>query len=323
MDDDTAETGEAPRVAMALEPREGAGWLASRSDGGWLAEAIQAGGGELLEPRDARGLIWCDPAAPDELRELLASTPGIEWVQLPFAGVEPYRDVIDDRRVWTCAKRVYGTEVAEHALALLLAGFRGLGAYARERRWGPERGRTLVGADVVIVGGGGIAEELLRLLAPFGCTTTAVRRRAQPVPGADRTVTTGSLPDALSRADAVVLALALTPETEGIIDAAALARMPAGAWLVNVARGRHVVTADLVAALDQGRIGGAALDVTDPEPLPEGHPLWQLDNCLITPHVANTFEMLRPRLAALVTANVARFAAGAPLEGVIDPIARY
>ena len=100
--------------------------------------------------------------------------------------------------------------------------------------------------------------------------------------------------DALPGADLVVLALALTPETEGIIAADELSLMEDHAWLVNVARGRHVVTDDLVDALRDGVIGGAGLDVTDPEPLPAGHPLWSLPNCLITPHVGNTPEMAVP-----------------------------
>ena len=108
----------------------------------------------------------------------------------------------------------------------------------------------------------------------------------------------------------MVLALALTPETVGLIDARRLALMPSHAWLVNVARGRHVVTSDLVAALRAGAIGGAALDVTEPEPLPDGHPLWSLPNCMITPHTANTPEMALPLLSARITENVRRYASG-------------
>jgi D-3-phosphoglycerate dehydrogenase len=131
------------------------------------------------------------------------------------------------------------------------------------------------------------------------------------------------LDDELGSADVVVLALALTPATEGLIDARRLALMRPDAWLVNVARGGHVVTDDLVAALAAGTIGGAALDVTDPEPLPDGHPLWSEPRCLITPHVANTSAMLRPRLAERITDNVRRRLAGEPLLGVVDVDAGY
>ena len=120
-----------------------------------------------------------------------------------------------------------------------------------------------------------------------------------------------------------MLALALTPETEGVIDGRRLALLPDHAWLVNVARGAHVVTDDLVDALQAGTIGGPALDVTDPEPLPDGHPPWALSNCLLTPHTGNTAEMATPLLSARISANVARFAAGEPLIGLVDPALGY
>ncbi|MGH9154129.1 MAG: NAD(P)-dependent oxidoreductase, partial [Acidimicrobiales bacterium] len=121
----------------------------------------------------------------------------------------------------------------------------------------------------------------------------------------------------------VVLALPLTAETRGIVGEEALAAMDADAWLVNVARGEHVVTPALVEALRRRSIGGAALDVTDPEPLPAGHPLWELDNCLVTPHVANTPAMARPLFAARVRENVERYRSGRPLAGVVDPALGY
>ncbi|HEX9765161.1 MAG TPA: NAD(P)-dependent oxidoreductase, partial [Nitriliruptorales bacterium] len=153
--------------------------------------------------------------------------------------------------------------------------------------------------------------------------TTVVRRSDQPVPGADRTVTVERLDDVLADTDLVVLALALTEETRGVIGADQLAVMPEHAYLVNVARGQHVDTGALVDALRTGGIRGAGLDVTDPEPLPDGHPLWRMPNVLITPHVANTREMAEPELSERVTDNVRRFAAGEPLEGVVDPKLGY
>jgi phosphoglycerate dehydrogenase-like enzyme len=284
----------------------------------WMLDAALAGGAELVPVQAADTVVWGGGSvAPARLSELLAEHGDrIGWVQLPWAGVEPYLELLDDRRVWTCAKGAYGDDVAEMALSLVLAGFRGLVPYARATTWrGPgELGRNLFGAHVCIVGGGGIAEQLLRLLDPFGCRVTVLRRRDNSVDRLDEV-----LPDA----DVVVLALALTPETEGLIDARRLALMPSDAWLVNVARGAHVVTDDLVAALAAGTIGGAALDVTDPEPLPDGHPLWSEPRCLITPHVANTSAMLRPRLAERITENVRRRTAGAPLLGIVDPAAGY
>ncbi len=120
-----------------------------------------------------------------------------------------------------------------------------------------------------------------------------------------------------------MLALSLTPETRGIIGAEQLDLMGEAAWLVNVARGGHVDTDALVDALREGAIAGAALDVTDPEPLPDGHTLWELSNCIITPHTADTIEMVLPLLAERIRTNVAHYAASEPLVGVVDPAAGY
>jgi phosphoglycerate dehydrogenase-like enzyme len=283
-----------------------------------LVVAVEAGGGLVVEPAEAEALVWADAARPDLLPEVLAGTTGLRWVQLPFAGIENFTHLLDTERTWTCGKGVYAPPVAEHALAMALAGLRHLVGYGRARRWEAPVGRNLIGANVVILGGGEIARELLGLLHPFGVTSTVVRRRPTPVEGATRTVGADWLHEVLPDADVVVLALALTPETEGIIAAPELALMGTDAWIVNVARGRHIVTDDLVAALRAGSIGGAALDVTEPEPLPEPHPLWELPNVLITPHVGNTPEMGVPLLAARVTENVRRFAVGEPLLGLVD-----
>jgi phosphoglycerate dehydrogenase-like enzyme len=213
--------------------------------------------------------------------------------------------------------------VAEHALMLGLAGLRGLDRYARARSWEAQRGTNLLGGAVTIVGGGGIAESLLRLLGPFEADVTVLRRTPEPMAGAARVLPPEALHEVLPGATLVVLALPLIPSTSGLIGARELALLDPHAWLVNVARGAHVVTDDLVDALRAGTIGGAALDVTDPEPLPDGHPLWSLPNCLITPHTGNTAEMATPLLSARITANVARFAAGEPLIGLVDPVLGY
>lgn len=297
----------------------------------WLADAIRDGGATLVAVPEANGLVWADTAHADALDELLrADGKNVEWVQLPFAGVEPFAHLIAQHtdRIWTCAKGVYAEPVAEHALMLLLAGLRGLGSFARASTWQPPQGTNLLGAKVVILGGGGIAVSLLRLLAPFGADITIVRRTpdvAHPMTGATREVALSELDDALTDAVGVVLAVALTPETDGIIGRKQLQRMSERGWIVNVARGRHIVTDDLVQALEAGEIGGAALDVTDPEPLPEGHALWGLSNCIITPHVGNTPEMARPLLAGHVTENVRRWTANRPesLLGVVDPDLGY
>ncbi|MEA2717591.1 MAG: hypothetical protein QOI99_1908 [Actinomycetota bacterium] len=283
-----------------------------------IVEAVVAGGGVVVDPSEAEALIWTEPLDGPGLADTLTRAPGVRWVQLPFVGVDAFLALLDDSRRWTSAKGAYSEPVAEHALALGLAGLRQLPTRARAREWGDQAGRRLMDGRVTIVGGGGIAEALLRLLAPFRVEATVVRRHEGPVAGADRVMGPDRLHDALRGADLVVLALALTRETEGIVGAAELARMERHAWLVNVARGKHVVTDDLVDALRRRSIGGAALDVTDPEPLPSDHPLWNLDNCLITPHTANTWAMAEPLFARRVTENVARFGRGEELLGRVD-----
>jgi phosphoglycerate dehydrogenase-like enzyme len=231
--------------------------------------------------------------------------------------------VLDRRRRWTSAKGAYAEPVAEHALALLLAGLRDLPERARAHSWGQPAAQTLFDQPVTVLGGGGITIALLRLLEPFRARVTVVRRRAEPVAGAVRTVTPSQLGEALAGARAVVLTLALTPQSRGMIGQKELEIMDQQAWLVNVARGALVDTAALVGALRTNQIGGAALDVTDPEPLPAGHPLWDLPNCLITPHTADTEQMTEPLLAARIAENVRRFAAGHELEGRVDPDLGY
>jgi len=286
----------------------------------WVRDAITAGGGQLVAPADAEALVWVGGPDAASFEPVLAAAPGARWVQLPWAGVEPYAALLDPARTWTCGKGVYAEPVAEHALALALAlaGLRRLPERAAATVWGAAGGRTLFEARVTILGGGGITEALLGLLAPFRCDVTVLRNHPAPMRGAGRVLGPTQLEDALVGADLVVVALALTPETTGIVDARALVLMEDHAWLVNVGRGGHVVTDDLVAALAAGVIGGAALDVTEPEPLPEGHPLWSEPRCLITPHTANTQEMARPHLVARITENVRRFAADKPLLGLVD-----
>jgi len=287
-------------------------------------EAITRGGGVLARvAAQADAIVWTRPKEAIGLRELLEAGPDIRWVQLPFAGIEPFLDLLDGGRTWTCGKGVYAEPVAEMALGMLISGLRHLTGYARQERWSASQGRNLLDARVTIVGGGEITRSLIAMLTPFRVEVTVVRRRETPLEGAVRVLPTSRLLEAVTGADAVVLALALTPQTERLVDASVLAAMEAHAWLINVARGRHVDTDALVAALTAGTIGGAALDVTDPEPLPDGHPLWSLPNCLITPHTGNTPEMAVPLLAARTHANVARFARGEELIGIVDVAAGY
>ena len=304
----------APRIALG--PSETA----------FAVDALRAGGGEVVALGDEpEALVWTSPRHVDELKGVLASTPTLRWVQLPFAGVERHvaAGLIDSSLVWTCAKGSYAKPVAEHALALALAGLRRLHERIVATSWGKEAGTSLYGAEVAILGGGGIAVELLRLLEPFGVHATVVRRSPEPVTGAESTVGPDSKIEAVRSKLVVFVALALTEQTRGIVDAATMEATGPRGWLVNVARGAHVDTAALLDALDSGTLGGAALDVTDPEPLPDGHPLWSAPNCIITPHSADTWEMIMPLLAERIRTNVERFAAGLALVGVVDPEAGY
>ena len=292
-------------------------------------EAIRQAGGEVASIEEAEALLWLDWRDTEALRSTLALGSGIRWVQLPWAGVEHYvaAGVLDPAVNWTCAKGIYGAEVAEHALALSLALFRSLKARSRATRWEPSvgsDGRSLYGARVTILGAGGIGRALIEQLQPFSVEATVVRRDPQPLAGAARTVGPDRLLDALGGADLVVIGVALTDQTRGIIGRRELEAMGSGSYLVNVARGAHVVTDALVDALLAGTIRAAGLDVTDPEPLPDDHPLWGMDNCLITPHVANPVVGESNRLLlTLFRDNVARFAAGADLVGRVDPELGY
>lgn len=289
----------------------------------WLTEAVADGGGDVVPLDRADALLWGAPNDPGGLRDVLdGGGSHLEWVQLPWAGIEPYVHALDDDRLWTCGKGVYAEPVAELALTLGLAAMRGVDRYARSTTWleHGHLGVNLRHARVTVLGGGGIAEVLLRLLAPFGAEVTVARNRPSPMEGAGRVLgsSRGDVDEAVTGADLVVLALALTPQTAGILDARRLGLLHERSVVVNVARGAHIVTDDLVAALGNGTIMGAGLDVTDPEPLPDGHPLWGMANCIITPHVGNTPEMARPLLAERITDNVRRWIAGEDLLGPVE-----
>jgi len=282
-------------------------------------DAIESAGGHLapLSP-DVKGLVWTDYHRPDLLREVLSKNPQLTWVQLPFAGVDAFVDILDAPPTFTCAKGSYSQPVAEHALALMLALGRTIPERVRTNSWGEKFAVSLYESKVLIVGGGGITAELLRLLAPFACPVTVVRNSGEPMAGATLTIGLQDLDDQLPDADFVVVAAALTPQTEGLFDAHRFALMKPTAYLVNIARGKHVVTQDLIEALTEGQIAAAALDVTDPEPLPDGHPLWNLSNCLITPHTADTPAQVTRMLADRIRVNAKVFCTGGEMVGLVD-----
>jgi len=288
-----------------------------------FAAAVRDAGGELADLAEAHALVWADPYAAAMYPEVIAAAPAVEWVQLPYAGIEPFLDHLDARLTWTCAKGVYADPVAEWVMAALLMGLRDFHLFAAAGSWCAESGRNLFGTRITVLGGGGITQSLMRLLEPWGCRVTVVRRSAEAFEGAVRTVTLASVHEAVAGADAVVVALALTDETRGVVDGALLKAMGPQCWLVNVARGGHVDHAALEAALRAGTIAGAVLDVTDPEPLPDDSGLWTLPNCVITPHIGNTREMGLPLITNRVRENVRRWLAGEELLGLVDVALGY
>ncbi|WP_440098542.1 D-isomer specific 2-hydroxyacid dehydrogenase family protein [Streptosporangium sp. H16] len=305
-----------------------------------IEEAVSRGGGANVPLADADGLVWLVPGEPELLVATLDAHPRIGWVQFPWAGVERFvsSGVFERPVVFSCAKGSFAGQVAEHALMLTLTCLRGLSRQARTPGWCPVEPRSLHGRRVTILGGGGIATELVRLLRPFGCRIRVIRRHPEKAEGTDETLETletpetpetpetlppSALPAVLPETDVLVLALALTPETRHVVGAAQLALLPPHAVVVNVARGAHIDTGALVEALGAGTISAAGLDVTDPEPLPDGHPLWADPRVLITSHSADSAEYVARMLCERVERNVGNLRAGRPLEGVIDPATGY
>ena len=281
--------------------------------------AVESAGATLAQlAADVEGLVWTDYHQPELLQEVLGANPQLRWLQLPFAGVDAFAPVLarDDLTI-TCAKGSYREPVAEHALALCLALGRALPSRVRATSWGEKFAVSLYESEVLIIGGGGIAEELVKLLQPFGCPVTVIRKNSQTALGT-KTLALDSLDEALKTADFVIVAAALTDENRGLFDLARFAKMKPTAYFVNIARGAHVVTADLVKALDSGIIAGAAVDVTDPEPLPDGHALWSQPNCIITPHTADTPAQVTRMLAARIHENTLAFLNNGAWQGIVS-----
>ena len=281
---------------------------------GWTIEVYPGGRAEL--PSDPATLeFWNAPfLATSRVVGLLEQMPALRVVQLMSAGVDAWLGKVPDRVTLCDARGVHDSSTAEWAAAAMLAHVRNFPAFARaqaERRWAQAATDELAGKRVLIVGAGSIGSALAARLAPFDVEITLVARSAR-----DGVAPVERLPVLLPRADVVVLLVPLTPHTRGLVDAQFLAAMPDGALLVNAARGPVVDTAALVAECSSGRLN-AALDVTDPEPLPADHPLWTLPNVFVTPHVAGSVAGLHRRAFALVGDQLRRYAAGEPLINVV------
>lgn len=314
----SAQNDEGPKIYVGPE-REHFG--AEHADA--FVEAVERGGGTVVpEPEEAEAIVWI---GSDKTKLPGMLHPGVRWVQLPSAGVESWieQGLIDTERVYTSAAGAYAETVAEHALALILAGARRMHESARATSWEVGGGRSLAGSTVVILGAGSIGRALIRMLEPFGMRTLAVTRSGREVPGATASYSAGQIEELWPEGDFFVLAAPSTGDTEKMIGARELDAMKSDAWVINVARGSLVDTNALVEALSEGRIEGAALDVTDPEPLPDGHPLWTEPRALITSHTANPPDALARALAERIEENVARFKGGEDLIAVVDVEAGY
>jgi phosphoglycerate dehydrogenase-like enzyme len=245
----------------------------------------------------------------------------LQWIQLLSAGFDAVaRHGIPPGVVVTNAGGAFAPSVATHALALLLAvqkRFPVFFASQQSHAWARHEGPSCAipfGGTVAVIGFGHIGAEIGRLLKEFGARVIAVTRTGAPHPHADETAPVARLHEILPRVDAVVIALAASPETRHLIGAPELALMKKTAILVNIARGYIVDSVALARALTSGTIGGAGLDVTDPEPLPEAHELWSAPNLLITPHMAGASGPVMPRrLAEVAGDNLARWLKGEPL----------
>lgn len=279
------------------------------------------------QARDAAVLAWWD-ARRGELATLRAALPRLRWVQSPVAGVGDQRlhEILGPEVTLTSAAGVYADLVAEHALTLMLALYRRLPellAQQHRGEWHRLDTRSLTGQTLGVIGAGGIGRATARLARPFGMRTIGTSRGGAALPEFDEIVPSSAFLDLLARADVVVVAAPSTPETRGLIDRRALAAMRPHAILINVARGPLVVTGDLLEALREGRIGGAGLDVTDPEPLPVDHPLWRAPNTIITPHHGNPDGASAVPAVERFCENLGRFLAGEPLIAVVDAVRGY
>jgi phosphoglycerate dehydrogenase-like enzyme len=246
---------------------------------------------------------------------LLARMPRLKVVQTLTAGVDHIRGEVPDGVLLCNGRGIHNASTAELALTLTLASLRGIPGFVedqKDQRWNQGWRTSLADSTVLVVGYGDIGRDIERRLEPFEVDVLRVARTAR-----DGVHTLAELPDLLPQADVVILIVPGTSETRGLVDATFLARMRQGALLVNVARGPVVVADDLVAALESGRVH-AALDVTDPEPLPAGHPLWSAPNVLITPHVGGATPAMWPRAHRHERRQLERFAAGEPVENVMS-----
>jgi len=283
----------------------------------------------LVSAATPREIAAADAAIGVCTPEVLAQAKQLRWIQWTAAGVERcvQQPAVRERGVLlTNTQRIAAPSMAEHVLMLMLALSRNLPYYEREQHKGQwvkweeaPPSADLDGKTLLVVGLGGIGTEVARRAHALGMRVTATRASGRSGPDF---VSYVGLPDELLKltreADFVVNCAPLTPQTTAIFDREFFAAMKHSAYFINVGRGRSAVTADLVAALREGTIAGAGLDVVDPEPLPPDSPLWQLPNLILTPHVSGNTPVSQEQFAALLRENLRRYVAGEPMLAVVD-----
>ena len=302
---------------VSLEPKQFPAYL----------EAIESAGAKVVPiGPEVKALVWTDYGNPQGLADTLKGNPQLEWVQLPFAGVDAFSEIIQLDPVFTSAKRSYSEPVAEHALMLCMALGRILPERIRATSWGKKHADSLFDAEVLLIGGGGISEQLAEFLVPFRSKVTVVRKRPEQPFGSGFTgkvVGFERLDAELPKAQFVVLACALTDETRFLFNSERFGLMRPDSYLVNIARGEVVDQDALLEALSSGQIAGAATDVTYPEPLPEGHPMWSEPRLIITPHTADTLPQVTRLFSERLRVNVGAWLSGGSLTGVVDKALGY
>ena len=245
---------------------------------------------------------------------MIPEMKNLKVIQSPNAGVDDVLKIRPEGVTLCNAAGVHDASTAELAVALSIASRRGFAAFARDQvdqRWGHERMSSLADSNIAIVGYGNIGKTIARMLSNFEVTITAFSKS-----GRDGALTLDHFDRLLPTFDVIILIVPLNDQTHHLMNAARLASMKDGAALINVARGPVVDTDALIAELNSGRIT-AGLDVTDPEPLPAGHPLWSAKNVIITPHVGGDSAAFIPRGRKLVEEQLARFASGQPLLHIV------
>lgn len=313
---------EKPRKIVVLaEGPERIAWFQEVVKGVTLSSARNPGEALALMP-DADALIgFC-------ARDLVAAAPKLKWIQTQQAGVEDclaIPGVGDGRILLTNMQRLNGPNIAEHTFGLILTLTRQINVAAANQRAGKWDGRAmrkvmdLEGKTMLIAGLGGIGTDIAKRADAFGMRVIATRNSGREGPPfVARVGLAKDLPAMIGEADVVVNVTPLTPDTAGLFNAAMFARMKPTAYFINVGRGQSVVTADLVTALRSGKIAGAGLDVVDPEPLPQDHALWSLENVVITPHTAGASELKQERAWIVMRENLRRYVAGEKLFSVVD-----